>query len=92
MGRDQPTSLEVQFTARKSQRREAYTCAPQRLRDAAQRRKWAFCGTGKIDNGVAMGLKMAIRPRSAMDGRKAADRLGKNPLPGCTTPWGAQRF
>ncbi|MCG6906256.1 MAG: hypothetical protein LJE63_06480 [Desulfobacteraceae bacterium] len=33
----------VQVTARKSQRREVYYCMPQRLRDAAQRRNWAFC-------------------------------------------------
>jgi hypothetical protein len=26
-------------------RSEAYLCTPQRLRDAAQRRKWTFCGT-----------------------------------------------
>jgi hypothetical protein len=30
------------FKARKSQRREAYSSAPQRLRDAAQRRNWTF--------------------------------------------------
>jgi hypothetical protein len=28
-------------------RSEAYLCTPQRLRDAAQRRKWTFCGTVK---------------------------------------------
>jgi hypothetical protein len=33
------------FKARKSQRREAYLFTPQRLRDAAQRRNWTFCGT-----------------------------------------------
>jgi hypothetical protein len=35
---NQTVSKKVQVTARKSQRREAYYCAPQRLRDAAQRR------------------------------------------------------
>jgi hypothetical protein len=27
---------------------EAYLCTPQRLRDAAQRRKWTFCGTVNV--------------------------------------------
>jgi hypothetical protein len=30
----------AEFKARKSQRREACLCTPQRLRDAAQRRNW----------------------------------------------------
>jgi hypothetical protein len=29
-------------------RSEAYLCTPQRLRDAAQRRNWIFCGTVDI--------------------------------------------
>jgi hypothetical protein len=41
-------SLEVQATARKSQRREAHSFTPQRLRDAAQRRNWPFYGTVKF--------------------------------------------
>jgi hypothetical protein len=48
--KNQTVSKKVQFTARKSQRREAYLCTPQRLRGAAQRRKWTFCGTVKFEN------------------------------------------
>jgi hypothetical protein len=46
---NQTVSKKVQFTARKSQRREAYLCTPQRLRDAAQRGNWAFGGTVKVE-------------------------------------------
>jgi hypothetical protein len=38
----------VHATARKSQRREAFLGTPQRLRDAAQRRDWIFCGSVKF--------------------------------------------
>jgi hypothetical protein len=43
----QTVSKKGQATARKSQRREAYLCTPQRLRDAAQRRNWPFCAAIK---------------------------------------------
>jgi hypothetical protein len=37
----------VQVQGAQISRSEAYTCTPQRLRDAAQRRNWAFCAAIK---------------------------------------------
>jgi hypothetical protein len=41
----------VHVAARKSQRREAYCCAPERFRDAAQRRNLTFCGAITFERG-----------------------------------------
>jgi hypothetical protein len=45
--KNQTVSQKVQVQGAQITRSEAYCFTPQRLRDAAQRRKWAFCGTVK---------------------------------------------
>ena len=45
VSKNQTVSQKVQVQGAQISRSEAYYCTPQRLRDAAQRRNWAFCET-----------------------------------------------
>ena len=45
---NQTVSKKVQFQGAQISRSEAYSCTPQRLRDAAQRRNWTFCGIVRL--------------------------------------------